>query len=186
MSRAGVESFWDFSVRTYRTPGVPDACLSLQDEYDVDVNMLLYCCWVAARLGHFDGELFGAARYFSREWAENVVIPLRMTRTWMKHGGCTNESVPTDECMRLREEIKTVEFESEKLQQQVLESLVTVDENRGAAADGVLEDVVGNLMLFSDYVGFDLSEDVCRKYHVIVAAAFPDWDEGQIGCALGL
>ena len=35
------EGFWDFSVRTYRTPGVPDACLSLQNDYAADVNMLL-------------------------------------------------------------------------------------------------------------------------------------------------
>jgi len=49
-----VERFWDFSVRTYRTEGVPAAGLSLQNDYGADVNMLLYCAWIGATVGPFD------------------------------------------------------------------------------------------------------------------------------------
>ena len=55
------ERFWDFSVRTYGVPGVSQACLALQDERGVDVNMLLYCIWIGATRGEFSEQLYRTA-----------------------------------------------------------------------------------------------------------------------------
>jgi len=181
-----IEGFWDFSVRTYRTDGVPDACLSLQNDYGADVNMLLYCCWIGAHIGQFDGELFARASAFSTQWADHVVVPLRSARTWMKHTGCDTEPVPTDACMQLREEIKSVEFAAEKIQQQVLESLVSIDQSRNDTPDHILKDIVANLILYSEHTGFEVCEDVRRKFSDIIRAAFPDWREQMIRHAFEL
>ena len=175
-----IEGFWDFSVRTYRTPGVSDACLSLQNDYGADVNMLLYCCWIGAQIGQFDRDLFARASEFSTLWADHVVVPLRSARTWMKHTGCNTEPIPTDACMQLREEIKAVEFAAEKMQQQLLESLVSIDQSRNDAPDQILKDVVANLMLYSEYTGFEVCEDVRRKFADIIRAVFPGWREQMI------
>lgn len=175
-----MERFWDFSVRTYRTPGVPDACLSLQNEHGIDVNMLLFCCWVGAVIGEFDGELFDRAREYSVSWAENVVIPLRDARTWMKHRGCDLEPVPTDACMALREEIKTVEFAAEKMQQEVLESLAVVDQAREDKPGQVIADASANLDLYLECRDVQRDANVNEKLSIIVRAAFPDVDERSI------
>jgi uncharacterized protein (TIGR02444 family) len=182
----GIEGFWDFSVRTYRTDGVPDACLSLQNDYGADVNMLLYCCWIGACIGQFDHELFTRASAFSTLWADHVVVPLRSARTWMKQSGCDTETVPTDACMQLREEIKSVEFAAEKMQQQVLESMVSIDQTRYDAPEQMPKDVVANLMLYSEYAGIEVCEDVRRKFSAVVQAAFPDWRKQMILRALEL
>ena len=54
-------TLWDFSLETYRRPGVEEACLKLQDELGADVNMLFYCCWrgefVAGEMGALLAEL---------------------------------------------------------------------------------------------------------------------------------
>jgi len=47
MSLGSGNPFWDFSLAVYRRPGVAAACLRLQDEAGVDVNLLLYFCWLA-------------------------------------------------------------------------------------------------------------------------------------------
>lgn len=167
-----IESFWDFSVRTYRSPGVPDACLSLQNDCGADVNMLLFCCWVGAFVGRFDQDLFNRACEFSTQWADEVVAPIRSARTWMKHTGCRLENVPTEDCMALRETIKSVEFESEKLQQEVLESLVIVAGRRGDAATLVEDDVVANLERYAEYAGIGVGDDVRQKFSIIIDAAF--------------
>ena len=179
-----IEGFWDFSVRTYRTEGVPDACLALQNEYGADVNMLLYCAWVGAVLGPFDGQLFAAASGFSRDWADNVVIPLRSARTWMKHTGCTADPVPTTECMKLRDKIKSVEFGAEKMQQEVLASFVAPEDRSGDAAEAVLEDIFANLVLYADFVGFDVDDDVRGKLRVIFEAAFPGYAADAVAQSL--
>jgi uncharacterized protein (TIGR02444 family) len=173
-TNGAIETFWDFSVRTYRTESVPDACLSLQNDYGADVNMLLYCCWIGAHLGKFDADLFAQASNFSTQWAGNVVIPLRSARTWMKKTGCDGEIVATDDCMQLREEIKTVEFACEKMQQQVLESLLPAEQVRSDSSEQVLHDVIANLVHYAEYSGFDICEDVRRKFAIVIAAAFPD------------
>ena len=181
-----MEGFWDFSVRTYRTPGVPEACLSLQNDHGADVNMLLYCCWAGAAVGPLEGELFNRASEFSAHWAENVVIPLRSARTWMKHTGCDLGPVPTASCMALREEIKTVEFAAEKMQQEVLEAMASTDRRGSDTPQQILGDVVANLLLYAEYAGLDNKDDVRRKFPVIIDAAFPDWNISDIRGALSL
>lgn len=175
-----MERFWDFSVRTYRTPGVPEACLSLQNQHGADVNMMLFSCWVGACRGQFDDSLFDAASSYSDAWAGEVVIRLRKARTWMKHTGCFERGVPTRDCMQLREEIKKVEFAAEKLQQEVLQSFVEIDEDRDAADQVLLDDVVANLARYARHAGFDIDDDTRGYCRVIVAAAFPERDESVI------
>ena len=175
-----MEGFWDFSVRTYRTPGVPDACLSLQNENGADVNMVLYCCWVGAVIGAFDDRLFSRASEYSAHWAKNVVIPLREARTWMKHTGCSTDPTPTEECMQLREEVKSVEFAAEKMQQEVLESMVPVERRGCDTADEITRDVIANLKLYAEYLDLDIHDDIKRKFSIIIEAAFPAWDPTDI------
>ncbi len=179
-----MEGFWDFSVRTYRTPGVAEACLSLQNHQGADVNMLLYCCWVGAAVGPFEDELFSRASEYSARWAENVVIPLREARTWMKHTGCAAEPTPTEDCMQLREEVKSVEFAAEKMQQKVLESLLSIENSRTAAPDQLIGDVAANLKRYLDSMEIQRSADVRRSIAQIVRAAFPGADELTISKAL--
>lgn len=177
------EGFWDFSVRTYSTDGVADACLDLQNNHGADVNMLLYCCWIAARLGQFDNVLFGKASKFSMSWADNVVGPLRSARIWMKHRGCAADFVPTDACMRLREEIKSIELACEKMQQQTLESLASLQRAQSGSSARLLRDVIANLRRYSEHCGFGVSEDVRRCFTAIILAAFPGLDEPTVARA---
>ena len=39
------ELFWQHSLQHYAQPGVADACLALQDNYQVNVNLLLFYHW---------------------------------------------------------------------------------------------------------------------------------------------
>lgn len=179
-----VENFWDFSVRTYRTPGVPDACLSMQNDYGADVNMLLYCCWVGAVVGEFDDDLFERSSEYSRQWAGNVVQPLRQARTWMKHIGCSTAPTPTDDCMQLREEVKIVEFAAEKMQQEVLESMTAVDQCSNRSIGQVIADVAANLKIYLEWMHIEPAIDVQKKLTDIGCAAFPTADENIIADAL--
>ena len=98
----------------------------------------------------------------------------------MKHTGCDTEPVPTDACMQLREEIKSVEFEAEKMQQQVLESLVSIDQSRIDTPEQVLEGVIANLNLYAAYAGIKTCDDVRQKFSLIIDAAFPAWNMEDI------
>jgi len=109
--------FWRFSLRLYRQPGVADACIALQDECGVDVNVLLFFLWLAA-----DKKLIPAlnARAVCEQaalWHDDVVAPLRAVRRKLKAGSTLIEA-NTAELFRTR--IKAVELEAERLQQEAL------------------------------------------------------------------
>lgn len=178
------ERFWDFSVRTYRTSSVADACLALQNEYGADVNMLLFCIWTAAVTGPFDDELFECASEFSAHWADNVVRPLRGARTWMKQSGCGSQPVPEDDCMKLREEIKNIEFAAEKMQQEALESLLLSGRVHSDAPGRLVDNAIANLMRYLVLQHIPVNEEVREKLGVIIRAAFPDVDGATISAAL--
>ncbi len=115
------EGFWDFSNRIYRSPDVRQCCLSLQDLYGLDVNLLLFSCWHARSRGLFESDLVAKALTFSGNWSEHVVKPLRSARRWMK---TQTENVLNEDFQTLREDIKALELQCERFQEHTLEALV--------------------------------------------------------------
>lgn len=119
------ENFQEFAARLYEQPGVADLCLTLQDEQDADVNMLLFACWYGATRGEMDSELFAQALAFSASWSSEVTWQLRGARRWMKQN--PPESADDDllaQFRLLRERIKKTELEAEQFQENMLESLI--------------------------------------------------------------
>lgn len=39
-------SLWDFALQVYSTPEVEQQSLQLQDEYNANINIILWCCWL--------------------------------------------------------------------------------------------------------------------------------------------
>jgi uncharacterized protein (TIGR02444 family) len=116
--------FWTFSLSLYRMDGVAPACIELQDSAGVDVNILLFALFLAAKgralraadIADLDAALKG--------WREDVVIPLRGVRRVLKS---PEKSVDPVQAAALRERIKAVELEAERLQQEALYALRPVE-----------------------------------------------------------
>lgn len=46
MSPFNSDSFWQFSLEFYSLEPIKQACLTLQDNFDFNVNLILLCCWL--------------------------------------------------------------------------------------------------------------------------------------------
>lgn len=112
--------FWRFSLQFYRLPGVSDACVGLQDEYGVDVNLLLFLLWCADEGRSLSADDVKALDDKVRDWRNLSVIPIRNARRKLKHARTLIDS-GQQEAFRTR--IKAVELEAERLQQQALYGL---------------------------------------------------------------
>ncbi|PCI75857.1 MAG: TIGR02444 family protein [SAR86 cluster bacterium] len=119
------QKFWNFSLELYNREGVAAACLELQDAYQLDVNLILFCFWHGKAYGEVDKELLQSVIELSIEWRSHVVQPLRSARAWMK----LNPS-PSVHFDSLRERIKADELMAEKYQQEQIASLTSAF-NRG-------------------------------------------------------
>lgn len=122
--------FWDFSLVLYAKPGVADSCLRLQDGLGLDVNLLLYACWTAAKGGSRPSP-DGWRRLVDETtaWRLRVVEPLRGVRRFLKDA----EAMPWSAA--LRERIKTLELDAEHAEQLAIAALARPG---GAAAAGAL------------------------------------------------
>ena len=148
-----VETFWAFSGRTYGKPGVAEACLALQDRYGLDVNMLLFCCWYGCTRGPLDEATLDRILSFADPWATHVVRPLRAVRTWMKATGCEQAEISESDCTSLRERIKQLELDAEKLQQDTLQGLVSGTEPYQLETESQLIANASNLMIYLSRLG---------------------------------
>ena len=112
--------FWRFSLRLYRNRDVAAACIVLQDEAGVDVNVLLFLLWNASLRRILPQVALTDLDARIGEWREAALIPLRAVRRALK----TPPSVVAPGAAEVfRTRIKAVELEAERLQQQVMYEL---------------------------------------------------------------
>ncbi len=107
-------AFWKFSLAVYSEPGVAEECLAVQESHGVDVNVLLFCAWLAgARKVALTPQDIDAIGAEVGEWHVSAVKPLRGARRHMKN-------VPGGEVAALRVRVKAAELEAEQIEQAML------------------------------------------------------------------
>jgi uncharacterized protein (TIGR02444 family) len=76
--------FWRFSLAFYRRPKVADACIALQEEAGVDVNLLLFLLWQATLNRKLSAAEVSELESRIAPWREMTVVPLRAVRRALK------------------------------------------------------------------------------------------------------
>lgn len=164
---------WEFSLWAYGLQGVDKALLSLQDRMGADVNMVLFCVWLAYRGGSASDltENMSNALKLSREWQVAMVAPIRKCRENLKvlieGSGMSGETKAQME--GLRERIKANEIDLEALQIVALHGLVRGrnDKDLGAPIDIVTqkEDAQNYLNVYFTACGIQL--DTLAQSHAL-------------------
>jgi uncharacterized protein (TIGR02444 family) len=114
--------FWRFSIKFYGVPGVAPACIELQDQAGVDVNVLFFLLWNATQGRALNAEDVTKIEDAIRPWREMTVVPLRGIRRALK----APPQVMTPEAAEgFRTRIKSAELEAERLQQEALYGIAT-------------------------------------------------------------
>jgi uncharacterized protein (TIGR02444 family) len=112
--------FWRFSLAFYREPGVAQACIDLQDQAGVDVNVLLFLLWNATSRRALTRPAVEDLDRRIGAWRDATVIPLRALRRALKSPPPVVEAGAAE---AFRTRIKAVELEAERLQQHTMYAL---------------------------------------------------------------
>jgi uncharacterized protein (TIGR02444 family) len=104
-------------LAAYARPGVAPVCLALQDGYDQNIPLLLAAAWAATEGRALD---LDRAVAVARAWEADIVGHLRAARRALK---VSHTPIPDSGREALRETVKAVELEAERLLLAALESL---------------------------------------------------------------
>lgn len=77
-------AFWRFSITAYQNDDVKKMCLSFQNTHELNVNILLFCCWLAFTLEEISQQELLQASHSIMHWHDSVTQSLRKTRLWLK------------------------------------------------------------------------------------------------------
>jgi uncharacterized protein (TIGR02444 family) len=116
-------SLWDWTLEAYGRPGVPEACLSLQDDHGQNTSLLLWAVWAEAD----DPGLLARAADAAHRWEETALVPLRAVRRALKP---PLPPVADDAREALREDVKAAELRAERV---LMETLEAMGRGRGGA-----------------------------------------------------
>ncbi|HXF52738.1 MAG TPA: TIGR02444 family protein [Hyphomicrobiaceae bacterium] len=141
--------FWRFSLAVYADPEVAKVCLELQDEAGADVNVLLYMLWAASRGRRLSADDVRPIVAAVEDWRKGVVVPLRTARRSLR---APPAAVDAAGSAALRSQVKKVELEAERLQQEALYRLRPVDD-LGRAEPSPEAAAAANVAAYGEVIG---------------------------------
>ncbi len=140
---------WQFSLDFYRTPGLAEACIRLQDEAGIDVNLLLFLFWNASLKRQLSAAEIAAIDGHVAAWRRNAVVPLRGIRRALKGAA---GPLPAGDAELFRTKVKGLELEAERLQQQALYEF-SQSAPLGAVAQTAQEAARGSIAAYQVFAG---------------------------------
>lgn len=178
MSEFPAHPFWDFSLEVYMTEGVPPACVVVQENHQIDVNILLYCCWLGAsgRGVTTAGEL-DRLKQAVDPWHQNVVRSLRAIRGRLKDG---MPPAPRDLSDSMRGRIAKIEIDCEHVEQLMLAASLEKEADESVAADRRASDAIANIDSYFDSLGIVIGPDDKAALLTVLRVAFNGLDEARL------
>jgi uncharacterized protein (TIGR02444 family) len=142
-------AFWQFSLAFYARPQVAGACLELQDQAGIDVNLLLYLLFLATHHRQVGRDDVARIDGMIAAWREQVVLPLRNVRRQLKPGIPPCDPTDTD---LLRGAVKRIELDAERIEQETIERLAAVNAT-GRIVSSRRDAARANLAAYEAFIG---------------------------------
>ena len=163
--------FWDFSIRVYAEEGVAEACLALQERQGADINVVLYCLWVAQQgCGRLARSELREFLDLIATWRDDVIIPLRTLRKRLKEG---IGSIPADHSEIVRSTVTRAELDAEHAEQLLLASSIPGSRNPDIQPEAAAMDAAENLAQYLSLLKIKSSAQERTEVSYLLSAVFP-------------
>jgi uncharacterized protein (TIGR02444 family) len=176
--------FWDFSMAVHRQAGVHEACLALQTQYALDVNLLFFCCWAGVAGGAvLDAQQIRLAMNAVAGWQEEIVRPIWKARWRLKP---FFNDFPREKTELLRQTLIEAELDAEHLEQLHLADRLAFAVTANLPDETKAARVVSNIFAYLDAVVETQPETVFDKAYitepltVLISACFPGRQDSQL------
>lgn len=177
--------FWDFAIDAYRRPGVSEACLKLQEPYNLDVNLLLFCGWTGAfGMGVLSDDEIARCRDAVAAWHDSVVRGLRAVRRVLKDGFPELPAELQEIGGAIRKQVQAREIDAEHLEQLILIGTIHRVPNDHLDAAQTFADAAANMVAYCRVLDAKLDDADRAQLRVILNAMFPSKTPADAAAAI--
>jgi len=167
--------FWNFSIRFYNHPEVEKTCLRLQNDFQLDVNCVLFIYWLASEHKTIlSSEQWSQIISVSLPWKE-IIKPLRKSRQLIKD---SMFAWPGDFQQETRNSISEIEINAEHMQQLAMEKQFDTIDNSTSDAELALQITTNFSTMFST-INNDTTADMINKEIATLVSLLPDDQENK-------
>ena len=115
-------TFWRYSTQVWSLPDVESTCLSLQNNFDINTNMLLYSCWAGEQSLHLSDDDLQILLDTIKPW-QTIIKPLRDSRKIMQ---LNSIAMPSSMISQTIDNIAEMELNAEHMAQLALEKALNL------------------------------------------------------------
>ena len=175
-------SFWNYSCQLFQIREVADGCLQLQNQFNADVNILLYCCWAGDNRIQLDNVDVQKLVKSSEPWQTAIIKPLRDARKIMKNQIIAMPAhLHTQTIINLSE----MEINAEHMAQLNLEK--TIDfENRKACDGSIINTSARNLLLYMQTLTTVQLDEISSQLTDLLKYIYGDAEQVQSAVAAAM
>ncbi len=168
--------FWNYSNQIWSLPEVENNCLELQNQHDLNVNLLLYCCWLGDKQLRLDNEQIKTLISAAEPW-ETVIKPLRCSRNMMKQHLI---AMPADLIDQTIKNISEMELNAERMEQMSLEKALNLVQLTTSDGESIIECSLHNLKCYVEYMGEQSAESIDSQLGQLLNNLYQDEEAVQI------
>jgi len=169
--------FWNYSTQIWTLPQVETICLDLQNNYDANVNMLLYCCWLGDKNLSFNDDDLQTLLDTIQPW-QIMIKPLRDSRKMMKQHII---AMPTDMIEQTIANISEMELNAEHMSQLSLEKALKLENFSPCANLNNIECCLCNIKTYTNSLDSLASvDDIMPQISQLLIAVFQDEEAVQM------
>lgn len=133
-------SLWDFSVNIYSTKDVEDQSLKLQEAYQANINIILWCCWLEVESIELGAHLLDDVLSMIEPISSDTVGKLReVRRTLVTSGSFTKVQIQSVKKHILNAELMIEKVLLHRLQDLTLRFIESKDYDRRIAGENKLD-----------------------------------------------
>ena len=161
----------DFSIRVYAEPEVAEACLALQERHGADINVVLFCLWIAdCGRGRLPRSQLGDLLEEIAEWRDDLIVPLRALRSRLKEGVV---GVSEEHSEIVRSAVKRAELDAEHVEQLQLAGRTPGERDQDIKPEAAAMDAAENLAQYLSLLKVRSSAHEQAWVASLLSAAFP-------------
>ncbi len=168
MTKLPSSEFWRYSLKFYGNETVKDVCLTLQSQYDINVNILLFICYLAQTgRGQIPKPVLQTIIDEIQQWHQGITKGLRNLRQQLK------QIKDKDWASDLRKEILDDELISEQIEQLIIGHHYSAPVIARRPKSHKIHDCISNFHLYFTLLEIDLTEQDYALLQQLLNQAFP-------------